>query len=80
MLAVECRPSSIEFRLRTGYVDVAAKDLDEALATIETSPCSEDEDHRETRAVLLRRLGRFQDAETEYRRRKRSGCRGSSGQ
>ena len=35
MLAVECRPSSIEFRLRTGYVDVAAKDLDEALAMIE---------------------------------------------
>ena len=35
MLAVECRPSSIEFRLRTGYVDVQAKDLDDALAIIE---------------------------------------------
>ena len=35
MLAIECRPSSIEFRLRTGYVDVAAKDLDDALAIIE---------------------------------------------
>ena len=35
LLAVECRPSSIEFRLRTGYVDVAAKDLDDALAIIE---------------------------------------------
>src|SRR5262252_1688893 len=35
LLAVECRPSSIEFRLRTGYVDVQAKDLDEALAIIE---------------------------------------------
>jgi len=34
MLAVECRPSSIDFRLRTGYVDVAAKDLDDALAII----------------------------------------------
>ncbi|MBX3498038.1 MAG: urocanate hydratase [Alphaproteobacteria bacterium] len=33
-LAVECRPSSIEFRLRTGYVDVQAKDLDDALAII----------------------------------------------
>ena len=31
MLAVECRPSAIEFRLRTGYLDVAAKSLDEAL-------------------------------------------------
>ena len=26
MLAVECRPSSIDFRLRTGYLDVAAQD------------------------------------------------------
>jgi urocanate hydratase len=34
MLAVECRPSSIDFRLRTGYVDVAAKDLDDALQII----------------------------------------------
>jgi urocanate hydratase len=36
-LAVECQPSRIEFRLRTGYVDVQAKDLDEALAVIERS-------------------------------------------
>src|SRR5262249_61084285 len=33
-LAVECRPSSIEFRLRTGYLDSQAKDLDEALSII----------------------------------------------
>jgi urocanate hydratase len=33
-LAIECRPSAIDFRLRTGYVDVLAKDLDEALAII----------------------------------------------
>ena len=37
MLAVECRPSSIEFRLRTGYLDVAAKTLDEALEIIDRS-------------------------------------------
>jgi urocanate hydratase len=37
MLAVECRPSSIEFRLRTGYLDIAAKTLDEALAIIDRS-------------------------------------------
>ena len=35
MLAVECRPSSIDFRLRTGYLDVAADSLDEALAILE---------------------------------------------
>src|SRR5712671_4413407 len=27
-LAIECRPSSIEFRLRTGYLDRQARDLD----------------------------------------------------
>jgi urocanate hydratase len=35
MLAIECRPSSIDFRLRTGYVDVAAQDLDDALQIID---------------------------------------------
>ena len=34
-LAIECRQSSIDFRLRTGYVDVCAANLDEALAIIE---------------------------------------------
>ncbi len=37
MLAVECQPSRIEMRLRTGYLDVQAKDLDEALAIIQRS-------------------------------------------
>ncbi|MET4101473.1 urocanate hydratase [Roseovarius sp. MBR-78] len=34
-LAVECNPDSIEFRLRTRYVDEKADNLDEALAMIE---------------------------------------------
>ena len=33
-LAVECRASRIEMRLRTGYLDVQARDLDEALEII----------------------------------------------
>ena len=37
MLAVECQPSRIEMRLRTGYLDAQAKSLDEALAMIEQS-------------------------------------------
>ena len=37
MLAVECQPSRIEMRLKTGYLDVEAKSLDEALAMIERS-------------------------------------------
>jgi len=36
-LAVECQPSRIEMRLRTGYLDVEARDLDEALARIEAA-------------------------------------------
>ncbi|MCW5729519.1 MAG: urocanate hydratase [Alphaproteobacteria bacterium] len=34
MLAVECQPSRIEMRLRTGYLDRQSRDLDEALAMI----------------------------------------------
>jgi urocanate hydratase len=34
MLAIECDKSRIAMRLRTGYVDVEAKDLDDALAII----------------------------------------------
>ena len=36
-LAIECRQSSIDFRLRTKYVDVCAGNLDEALALIESA-------------------------------------------
>ncbi len=36
-LAIECQPSRIEMRLKTRYLDVQAKDLDEALAIIERS-------------------------------------------
>ena len=36
-LTVECQPSRIEMRLKTGYLDVQAKDLDEALTIIATA-------------------------------------------
>jgi urocanate hydratase len=36
-LAIECQPSRIEMRLRTGYLDRASEDLDEALALIDQS-------------------------------------------
>jgi urocanate hydratase len=39
-LAIECQPSRIEMRLRTGYLDEASEDLDEALTIIERS-CAE---------------------------------------
>jgi urocanate hydratase len=37
MLAVECQPSRIEMRLKTGYLDGEAGDLDTALAMMEDS-------------------------------------------
>ena len=36
-IAIECQPSRIEMRLRTGYVDKSATTLDEALAMIEAA-------------------------------------------
>jgi urocanate hydratase len=36
-LAIECRQTSIDFRLRTGYVDVCATSLDEALSILDES-------------------------------------------
>jgi urocanate hydratase len=39
-LAIECQPSRIEMRLRTGYLDVAAATIEEAMAIIEKS-CAE---------------------------------------
>ncbi len=36
-LAIECQPSRIEMRLRTGYLDCTTTDLDEALAMIAAS-------------------------------------------
>jgi len=40
MLAVECQPSRIDFRLRSGYLDAKADNLDDALAMMEKS-CAE---------------------------------------
>ena len=61
-LAVECRSSSIEFRLRTGYLDVQAKDLDDALAIIDKA-C------REKKAISVGLLGNAADIFPELVRR-----------
>ena len=62
LLAVECRPSSIELRLRTGYLDMQAKDLDEALAIIERST-------KERKAVSVALLGNAAEVLPELLRR-----------
>jgi urocanate hydratase len=61
-LAIECQPSRIEMRLRTGYLDVASEDVDEALAIIEKS-CAE----KKPRSVGL--LGNAADILPELYRR-----------
>lgn len=61
-LAVECQPSRIEMRLRTGYVDKQAKDLEEALALIEES-C------RDKKAISVALLGNAADVFPELVRR-----------
>src|SRR6186997_3431095 len=41
ILVVECQPSRIEFRKRTGYLDQSATSLEEALAIIESAKKSD---------------------------------------
>ena len=62
MLAVECRPSSIDMRLRTGYLDKQTADLDEALAMIEAA-------HADGEAVSVGLLGNAADVFPELVRR-----------
>ena len=61
-LAIECKSTSIEFRLRTGYVDVQAKDLDDALAII-ADACSK------KKAISVALLGNAADILPELVRR-----------
>ena len=61
-LAVECQPSRIEARLRTGYVDVQAASLDDALATIGRAVA-------ERRPVSVALLGNAADVLPELVRR-----------
>lgn len=50
MIAVECKPSSIEFRLRTRYLDEKADSIDEALQIVEAA-------HAKGKAVSVGVLG-----------------------
>jgi len=61
-LAVECQPSRIEMRLKTGYVDVQATDLDDALAIIDKAKA-------EKKPVSVALLGNAADIFPELVRR-----------
>ena len=50
MIAVECQPSRIEYRIRTGYLDTQAATLDEALEIVERL-------HKEGKPVSVGLLG-----------------------
>ena len=54
MLAVECQPSRIEMRLRTGYLDKSCTDLDEALDIIGRA-CAEKKPSRSASSATRRR-------------------------
>ena len=61
-LAIECQPSRIEMRLRTGYLDKQASSIDEALAMIEAS-------HAEGKPVSVGLLGNAAEVLPEMVRR-----------
>ncbi|MDQ3655825.1 MAG: urocanate hydratase, partial [Chloroflexota bacterium] len=62
LLAVEAQQSRIDMRLRTGYVDVQARDLDDALRIVETAG-------GERKAVSVALLGNAADIYLELVRR-----------
>jgi len=61
-LAIECQPSRIEMRLRTGYLDKQASSIDEAIAMIEAA-------HAEGRAISVGLLGNAAEILPEMVRR-----------
>ncbi|MFO0996665.1 MAG: urocanate hydratase [Alphaproteobacteria bacterium] len=62
LLAIECQASRIEMRLKTRYLDVESRNLDEALAIIERS-------HKEGKAVSVGLLGNAAEIVPELVRR-----------
>ena len=68
LLAVECKPSSIEFRLNTKYLDIKAETLDEALNIIENS-------HLDGRPISVGLLGNTADLFPEIVEKSRSNPR-----
>ncbi|QNO26614.1 urocanate hydratase [Sphingopyxis sp. OPL5] len=61
-LAIECQPSRIEMRLRTGYLDKQASSIDEAIAMIEAA-------HAEGKAISVGLLGNAAEILPEMVRR-----------
>jgi urocanate hydratase len=62
LLAIECQPSRIEMRLKTGYLDAQAKDLDEALTMMDRAG-------RERKPISIALLGNAAEILPELVRR-----------
>ncbi|CAN7332799.1 urocanate hydratase [Bosea sp. LjRoot9] len=62
MIAIECKPSSIDFRLRTRYLDEKAASIDEALEIVERA-------HKQGKAVSVGVLGNAADVFPDMVRR-----------
>ncbi|SFI74410.1 urocanate hydratase [Bosea sp. OK403] len=62
MIAIECKPSSIDFRLRTRYLDEKADSIDEALEIVERA-------HKQDKAVSVGVLGNAADVFPDMVRR-----------
>ncbi len=65
-LNIECQQSSIDFRLRTRYVDKQAKDIDDAIALIKQHTAAKE-------AISIALLGNAADILPELVRRARAG-------
>ncbi len=65
-LNIECQQSSIDFRLRTRYVDKQAKDLDEAIALVKQHTAAKE-------AISIALLGNAADILPELVRRAKAG-------
>ena len=68
LIAVECKPSSIDFRLTTKYLDTKADSLDEAIAIVERS-------HSENKPISVGLLGNSVDIFAEIVEKSKTDAR-----
>ncbi|MGI9482107.1 MAG: urocanate hydratase, partial [Hyphomicrobiales bacterium] len=68
MIAVECKPSSIDFRLRTRYLDKKADTIEEAVAMVEDA-------HNQGKAVSVGLLGNAADVFPQFAEQSKNDAR-----
>ena len=68
LIAVECKPSSIDFRMTTKYLDTKADSLEEAIAIVERS-------HAENKSISVGLLGNAADVFAEIVEKSKTDAR-----